>query len=287
MSARRTLASLAALVTLASCASFPRRLEYARVASPAMRGVFMEYAVLVPPRFLPSEHLPLVVFLHGGGDGPDAFDRHGVAERLLDGMDRGEIPRAVIVLPQGDLGFWTNWFDGTRRYEDWVVDEVLPRVARAYATAPCPAGCHLMGVSMGAEGAVRIALHRPELFASVASISGPSLDTDRRIALVDDRLTQIAIPTYHVFGPPRPRARIERDDPFVVWRSPAAVANLRVFLAWGSRDRAAILEGGRALHEHLASHGVPHTHLEFDGEHAWRDWAPVVERALVVQLGPR
>ena len=281
-----TGALLVALLSAVGCAEFPRRLEYGTLRSSAMRGVYMEYAVYVPPRFLPSEHLPLVVFLHGGGDGPDAFDRHGLAAQLEVAMDRGEVPRAVIVLPQGDLGFWANWYDGTRRYEDWVVDEIMPRVQRRYGTAPCPLGCHLMGVSMGAEGAVRIFMHRPGTFASVTSISGPSLDTERRLALLEDRAINILIPTHHIFGPGTPRSRVEADDPYVQWDDADALGGARFFLAWGTRDRDEIREGGAALHRVLSERGVPHESLVFEGEHAWRDWAPVIERALIVQLSP-
>jgi putative tributyrin esterase len=280
----RRLLPLPLLALAVGCASFPRRLEHTTVQSAALRDTYAEYAVFTPPGFTQDERLPLVVFLHGGGDGPDAFDRHGISARLEEGMSEGRIPRAIVVLPQGDLGFWANWYDGSRSYEDWVVEEVMPRVERRYHTEPCPVGCHLMGVSMGGEGALRIALHRPGTFASVASISGPSMDTDRRIALLDDRLFNMMVPTHRVFGPAEPRSRVEADDPFVQWARPDALAGTRLFLAWATRDRDAVREGGEALHAHLERHGIPHEHRVFEGEHAWTAWAPVIEEALQVQL---
>src|SRR5690606_24152503 len=109
---------LIVLVLLVGCASFPRRMQYAGASSAAMNGVRMEHSVYVPPDWRDDEALPLVVFLHGGGDSHDAFDRHGIAARLDRAMTEGRVPRAVILLPSGDLGFWANWYDGTRRYED-------------------------------------------------------------------------------------------------------------------------------------------------------------------------
>lgn len=274
------------LLFLASCASFPRAFSYGRTPSPAMRGVWMEYAVLAPEDLRPDEALPLVIFLHGGGDGPDAWDRAGLGEAVRAAWSRDELPRAVIVLPEGDLGFWANWYDGTRRYEDWVLLELLPDVAARYHTRPCPEGCHVMGVSMGAEGATRFVVHHPELFATLTSISGPALDTDRRLAFLREPLFQIIIPTYHVFGPPDPRSRVERDDPFLRWRSQEDVGTTRIFLAWGSRDRGEVRDGSRAFDAHLTEHGIAHTAVEYDGEHAWRDWDAVILRALAEQLAP-
>lgn len=280
----RGLILLASLAVLAGCASFPRRLEYTTVRSEALRDTYAEYAVLTPPDFAQDDRLPLVVFLHGGGDGPDSLDRHGLSARIEEGMREGTLPRAVIVLPQGDLGFWANWYDGSRSYEDWVVDEVMPRVARRYHTEACPAGCHLMGVSMGAEGAVRIAMHRPGTFASVASISGPSMDTARRIGFMEDRLISMMVPTHRVFGPIEPRSRIERDDPFVQWTAPESLGGMRLFVAWAEHDRDLVREGGEALHAHLERHAIPHEHRVFDGGHDWVSWAPVIEEALRIQL---
>lgn len=60
-----------ALAWLSGCASFPRRMHYATERSAAMNGARMEHAIYRPPDFREGEALPLVVFLHGGGDGPD------------------------------------------------------------------------------------------------------------------------------------------------------------------------------------------------------------------------
>jgi enterochelin esterase-like enzyme len=273
------------LVALAGCSEFVRAASYDRRPSAAMRGAWMEYAVLVPADYSDDESLPLVVFLHGGGDGPDSLDRAGISADLIDGWQRGSVPRAVIVAPQGDLGFWANWYDGSRRYEDYVVDEVMPRVARRYHTMPCPEGCHVMGVSMGAEGALRFALHRRGTWASVTAISGPSYDTQRRLEFLRDPLINIVVPTWHVFGPPEPLSRVRADDPWLVWHTDDDVG-AALALAWGREDRDFVREGSARFHAHLTERGITHAAEEFAGGHSWTSWRPVIVAALRRVLAP-
>ena len=278
-------AALAALA-LAGCASFPRQLDYATHVSEANHGAILDYALYTPPGFDPGEErLPLVVFLHGGGDSEDAFDRHGVSAALDRSVAVGETPRAVILLPDGDFGMWANWYDESRAYEDWVIDELMPLVASRLNTLPCPAGCHVMGVSMGAMGALRFAHHRPDAFSTVTVISGAPLTTQQMVDFQNDRLISIIVPTHRIFGPLEPIERIQREDLFLRWTSPEATRMERVVLAWGSRDRDAIREGARAFDAHLGEHDIPHEAWQYDGEHKWVDWTPVILRALRIQLG--
>ncbi|MCA9607548.1 MAG: hypothetical protein KC619_18200 [Myxococcales bacterium] len=282
--ARTTILVLAA--ALAGCGgSFPERLTYARIESAAVHGE-MTYGVYVPPGFSAEERLPLVVFLHGGGDDAFSFDRHGVSGALDAAIASGEVPRVVIVVPQGDLGFWANWYDGSSRYQDWVLEEVVPRVARAYHTRPCPEGCHVMGASMGGAGSLRFALNRPAMWASATLISAPILSTEQMVAFVRNPLFVPLLPTDRIWGPVDDLDRIRRDDPYLRWSTPDALGGTRLLLAWGDHDRGAIRESGAAFAAHLEERGVPFDSIEYVGDHSWRSWTPVILEALRRQVRP-
>lgn len=276
-------AVLVVALVLGGCGvSFERRLAYETVESTAM-GRDMELAVWAPPDWRPTETLPLVVFLHGGGDDAASFDRFGLSRRLDAAVLAGRIPRVVIALPEGELGFWANWYDGSHRYEDWVVEEVMRRVALTHRTRPCPEGCHLMGVSMGGSGIIRFALHHPGRFASVTMISAPILDTDQMINLARHPLLVPIVPMGRIFGPTFGRVareRIRSDDPFIRWQRPEDLGAMRLMIAWGTRDRGGIAEASRRFVSHLDERRVPYEALEFDGNHSWRSWGPVIEEAL-------
>lgn len=278
---RSRISALAAVVLVGVGCGFERRLEYVPVRSELMNAE-LSYAVYTPPGFNSAERLPLVLFLHGGGDDPASFDRHGLSARFDAAHAEGRLPRAVIFFPQGDNGFWMNWHDGSRRYQDWIVDELLPRVATRYHTLPCPTDCHVMGVSMGAHGALRLALDRPGVFASVSALSGPIFDSAQMLEFTDNRLYATFIPTHRIFGPPEPE-RVAREDLFLRWASPADVG-ANVFLAWGTEDRAGIRDLNARFSQHLRERAVPHHAEEYVGIHGWVDWAPVIERAMRFQI---
>ena len=272
----------ATLLTVACTGA--RELSYHQVRSDRMSGARLSYSVWVPPDFRDDERLPLITFLHGGGDDPTTFDDQGLPAEFRAASERGELPRAVIFFPQGDNGFWANWYDGTRLYQDWILEELIPEVQRLYHTLPCPEDCHVMGVSMGGYGSLRLVMDRPGRFATLTAISAPIFDTAQMMNFATDRMTQLFIPVHRVWGPAN-ESEIRARDPFRVWRSPADLHGTRVTIRWGSDDRAGIKDTNVRLHEHLEQHGIPHTAGEYEGNHSWRSWSPVIQQALRDQLG--
>lgn len=249
-------------------------------------GVTMRYATYLPPGFRRQEKLPLVVFLHGGGDSPDSFDAHGLSRMLDDAIATGQVPRAVIVIPEGDNGMWANWYDGTRHYEDWVILELMPIAEKRFGTQPCPAGCHLMGVSMGGSGATRFFLHHRDLFASVAIISAPIFNTRQMIDFANDPLFRIVIPFHRIFGPGKPLTLVEKDDPYLQLTNEGDLTGTKLFLAWGTNDRDMLRPLNEKFRIHLMEHEIPYAYEVFDGNHRWKSWNPVILRILKAQLDP-
>jgi enterochelin esterase-like enzyme len=265
-----------------ACASTPPRLGYGEIPLPETDRV-LEYAVYLPPGFAPAEALPLVVFLHGAGDGPDCFDEAGIGQRLDAAIAAGRVPRAVIVVPRGDLGFWENWVDGSYRYRDWVMRSLVPAIASRYGTRPCPAGCHLIGISMGGHGALRFALLEPGAFASVTAVSAPILNTEDALHLVNESWMRFVIPSRRIWGPGE-REMIERDDFFLRWTRPEDLAGVHLMLAWGEADHARIVDTNERFEQHLVESGIPHESFVFPGRHDWEAWGPALEHVLATQL---
>lgn len=278
----RLVLSVALLAFAGACNRYPKRLEYGRVDSEAMDRR-MSYAVYTPPGFSDDERLPVVLFLHGGGDSHASFDKHRIGQRLDEAIAAGRMPRVVVALPDGELGFWRNWRDGSHRYRDWVVREMFPRVIDEYHTLPCPDGCHVMGVSMGGSGTLNLLFRYPNLFESAAILSAPVMTADAMMDFTEQPLVKLFVPVDRIWGEPS-RARVEFEDPFLQWQTEDDMP-ARVYLGWAEGDRQMIVYGSQRLHEVLDERGIDHGWEEFQGGHNWVSWAPVIERSIAFMVG--
>ena len=274
----RVMVLLLLIPLLGSCGA-PKRLSYTDVDSQAV-GRTLGFGVWAPIDIRPDEHLPLVVFLHGGMDDETCFDDAQVGEYLDRALADGEIPRAVIAVPDGQLGFWENWYDGSLGYRDWVIDEVMPRVEARFHTLPCPAGCHVAGVSMGGHGALRFALFRPDRFSSVTSLSGIIMSTDDVTRFADAWYSRLLIPIDRIWGPVSDRERLEREDLFLRWTTQEDLNGLRLLVAWAEADGQQILTSNQAFRAHLVDREIEHDHFIFDGRHDWKSWTPAIKQVL-------
>lgn len=246
-------------------------------------GETMQYAVYQPPQRKPEQSLPLVVFLHGGGDGPACFDEASIGQHLDAEIARGAMPPVVVAVPQGDLGFWENWVDGSRRYRDWVLREMLPHVRKKYSTAACPEGCHVMGISMGGYGAMRYAFLEPRHFSSVTAISAPIFDTDQMLSFRSSFWWGVIVPIERIWGQ-GVRSEVEQDDLYLRWRRQSDLRGLDLMLAWGDSDKDEIISTNRRFHAHLERQKIVHESQVFPGGHDWDAWRPVISRAISLQV---
>jgi enterochelin esterase-like enzyme len=284
---RAISALLTYLVTAPGCVKSEAYLLHGSIHSRAM-GRPMEYAAYVPRDLPEGQRVPLVLFLHGGGDDPNAFDEVELGQALDAEVSAGRLPPFVLVLPDGEFGFWENWYDGSFRYADWVLDDLLPYVHGTLPVERCPDRCVVMGVSMGGHGALRFALRRPETFDAVAAISAPIFSTDQMIDFSNRFVAKFLFQSRRVFGPANEdeRERIEADDLYLRWSSPADVEGLRLFFAWGTSDREGIITANESFTSHLEESKIPYSSIVYEGQHLWVDWKPVIIDLLRQMLAP-
>jgi S-formylglutathione hydrolase FrmB len=118
----------------------------------------------------PGRRWPVSYFLAGTQNTYKSFNN------VVHGVDLTESFPGIVVSPNGDSGYWSNWYNGGAfgppEYETYVVEQLIPLIDRTFRTIPERAGRAIAGVSMGGYGSMMIAVRHPDLFAYAASISG-------------------------------------------------------------------------------------------------------------------
>jgi S-formylglutathione hydrolase FrmB len=191
---------LLALILLSSSDSVLQRgrVESLQINSASL-GVPKTIVVYLPPSYDRSaRRYPVAYYLHGaGGNERNWVDRVGL-DSIADSLAAAGLPQAVLVMPDGDSGYWMNWArpndsprqcrqDSLRiqtnesphsycvrhgRYEDFVVTELVRFIDSRYRTLADRQHRGIAGLSMGGYGAVWLAARHPELWSAVVSHSG-------------------------------------------------------------------------------------------------------------------
>ena len=226
--------------------------------SPALDREMPYYIYLPPGHEGAGQRFPVLYMLHGAA----GLNEEWATIKLVDWADRlivgGEIPPLIVVLPQGDFGYWVNHVDGGPRWGDYVVQDLVGHLDTTYQTLPTREARAVGGSSQGGHGALQLTWNHPDVFG-VAAAHSPSLRPD------DGFLPWLGT------GP-----EFARRDPISLAQT-LPLATLQRATLWldiGSEDRWR--PRAELLHETLAARGVAHEWHVWPGDHDGDYWLPHV-----------
>lgn len=140
----------------------------------AVLGRDLSYFIYLPAGYAESgARYPVIYMLHGYGGSNTEWLGYGFPEAADKMMTAGEIPPLIIVLPQGDQAYWVNHAGG-EQWGDYTAEEVVPFIDATYRTIPDARHRAVGGLSMGAHGALQLALNYPGVFG-VVGMHSPTL----------------------------------------------------------------------------------------------------------------
>ena len=155
-------------------------LENNLIGEPTERLVY----VYLPPSYsdTPNKHYPVLYYLPGYGDSTMiGFLLPNDMDALI---ESGTVKEMIIVVANGTnkLGgsFYVN-SPVTGNWEDYIVNDVVGYVDSHFRTLAKVESRGIMGHSMGGFGALNIAMHRPDIFSAVYSMS-PGLFDEKGLA---------------------------------------------------------------------------------------------------------
>lgn len=160
-------------------------------------GIRKRAMIWLPPSYAsePSKRFPVAYYLHGANGNETQWLNQAQLGVALDSLVAAGMPEMIVVMPDGDNGFYTTWnflgdWAGCRRnrppnaepaesycvpwphYDDYIARDLVAFVDRSYRTLAERRHRGLAGLSMGGYGAITLALSYPEVFSAAASHSG-------------------------------------------------------------------------------------------------------------------
>ena len=239
-------------------------------------------SVYLPPSYAAGkDSYPLIVFLHGLFESEKDWGQKGgkeILDRLIAEKKVGEV---VLAIPDGGRSFYTNFFDGSKRYEDFIVQEFIPFIETQYRIKPGPKMRALSGSSMGAYGALKIGMHHPEMFSSVSAHGAVLIDKFPETIQPGTREARYLQILEQPFGKPFHREYWESENPIRMADHVEKFKDLKLYFDCGDHDRYGFDEGARVLHKILEEKGFPHEFAILPGDHGWEFLKQYMDRSLM------
>lgn len=222
----------------------------------------------------PGMKLQTVYILHGGSDDDTLIHRYTSLERYA------EDNCVMTVTPLGNDSFFIDTAYGFRYYT--YLTEELPRVMQSlFASSPNPEDNFVLGMAMGGNAALMLAMKHPECYGAVVDLSGGigcSVDSDYFGQEMRDlaHIRRLAA----AFGDPASAVDGEWDIGRCARRNLAEGKQIPpLYLAVGETDF--IRDVVRRDRDALKALGIPVHYEEAPGlGHEWAFWDAYVKKAL-------
>ncbi|NUS97581.1 MAG: alpha/beta hydrolase fold domain-containing protein [Gemmatimonadaceae bacterium] len=273
--------------------------------------------VYLPPSYAEGgKRYPVVYYLHGASGSENDWVAQGHIDATMDSLVRAGMPELIVVMPDGDDGWWTTWNalnapgcarDTARReqaatycvpwpkYDDYVARDLVAHVDSSYRTIADRGHRGIAGLSMGGYGAVTLALGYPDVFSAAASHSGVLAPL---LGIPHDGLPAPS-------GEPADVYELHARWPAWLWPSLRLAFGQHDMFGWYARDPARMLarteragravpplfvdvgagdpflEENRAFVEQARALGARVEYQEWPGTHDWRYWRAHSPQSLV------
>ena len=145
---------------------------------PSMR----EVPVYLPPSYgtKRGQRYPVIYYLTGfTGTGRAIINYNPWKENLVERLDRliatGKARECILVIPDCFTAYGGSQYvnsSATGRYEDHIIQELVPFMEDKFSSSRQASGRALMGKSSGGYGAVMLGMKYPDVFGHVAGHSG-------------------------------------------------------------------------------------------------------------------
>lgn len=212
---------------------------------------------------------PVLYFLHGLFENERSWSERGGEQNLDQLINDGEVGKFIVVLPDGGRSFYINSMDGHDRYEDFLIQELVPSIDKKFRTIPEAGSRGISGSSMGGYGALHLAMRHPDVFGSASAQSAALLPKFPDPLPTEGRWGFYAKVLQGPFGSPLSESYWEANNPLTLAEHPEKFRGLKLYFDCGDQDRYGFNEGAELLDKTLTANGFPHEFHLRPGNHGW------------------
>jgi len=132
----------------------------------------MPYRVYLPPGYAEgTRHYPSLYLLHGMGGSDREWQDLGIASAADRLIAAGQIAPLIIVMPEGARSYWVDQASGGEQWGHYTAVDLVNEIDATYRTIERTRSRAIGGLSMGAHGALQLALNYPGEFGAVGAHS--------------------------------------------------------------------------------------------------------------------
>jgi enterochelin esterase-like enzyme len=214
----------------------------------------VSYRIYLPQGYNSSQkRYPVLYMLHGFSGRIDEWMWYGIMGRVDDLISSGKIKPFLIVLPEGDQEYWVDHPNDGPKWGDYTAHEVVDHIDGNYRTIPLKESRAVGGLSMGATGALQIAMNYPGIFGVVGAHSPAMRTYDQKLPWWGDQ------------------AWFNQTDPVTLAKTSDALYSVKLWIDIGANDSA---WGPRMkeLKQVLDERKIPFIYTEWPGDHNADYW---------------
>ena len=183
-----------------------------------------------------------------------------MGELLDQAIENGLVAPMVSVMPSTGRSFYMNFRDGSQKWEDFVMKDLLLYMRKNFNLAQGREGTFITGISMGGMGSLRMAVKYPEVFQAVAS-QEPGIEPV--LAYDDiklrDKFSRPDALIKQIYGDPIDKDYWAANNPAtIINRNPSRLLGLGIYLEVGDQDMFYLNHGTEFVHRMLFDAGISH-----------------------------
>jgi enterochelin esterase-like enzyme len=138
----------------------------------ASLGRTMPYNIYLPPGYASgSREYPTVYLLHGMAGSDRQWEDLGIAQAADRLIAAGQIGPLIIVMPEGETSYWVDHATDGQKWGRYTAVDVVNDVDANFRSIARQRSRAIGGLSMGAHGALQLALNYPGEFNAVGAHS--------------------------------------------------------------------------------------------------------------------